>query len=157
MQWSKLKNNVENFLCDSLKNRVEIYSTWYKKSGSPDRARGTILVDKKIVFEANTDKWIALKKEKSNEELWQLGIFEDLKFRDSLIEYLNLSIDKALISKNVLIRALALVDRRVGKRRLSEIQISEEEHEFVKFMYNLRCRVEKLELGDGSCVLLPNK
>jgi hypothetical protein len=58
MQWSKLKNKVQSFLCDSMKNRVEMFLTWYKGAGSPDRARGAVLGDKKIAFEANTDKWI---------------------------------------------------------------------------------------------------
>ena len=146
MQWSKLKKNVESFLCESLKERVELFTTWYKDGGSPGRACGMILVDKKEVFTANTNQWIALSKEKSSEDLWELGVFEESEFRNSLKEYLHLSIDDALRSEDIIIRALALVDRRVGKRKLRKIKILEGEHQIIKFMFNLRCQAEGIEL-----------
>lgn len=146
MQWSKLKNQVESYFCDSLKGRVELFTTWYKNGGSPERARGAILVDKNEIFEANTDKWIELQKETSNKELWNQGIFQYLEFRESLKEYLSLSIGEALFSENVLIRALALVDRRIGKRKLCKIEMPEEEYQLVKFMYKLRCEAEGIKL-----------
>jgi hypothetical protein len=99
-------------------------------------------VDKKEIFEVNTDKWIVLQKELNSQELWNLGIFQDYEFRKSLMEYINLSIEEALKSENILIRALAFIDRRVGKRKLYEIEISKNEHFLVKFMYSLRCEVE---------------
>jgi hypothetical protein len=145
MQWSKLKKNVESFLCESLKERVELFTTWYKDGGSPGRACGMILVDKKEVFTANTDQWIAMSKEKSKEDLYKLGIFEETEFRNSLKEYLHLSIDDALGSDNIIVKALAIVDKRVGKRRLPELKILEGEHKFIKFMYNLRCQAEGIE------------
>ncbi|MDR3596657.1 hypothetical protein [Clostridium sp.] len=142
MQWNKLKSQVESFFCDSLKVRVELFTTWYKCGGSPERARGAILVDKNEIFEVNTDRWITLQKETSRKELWNQGSFQELEFRESLKEYLSLSIGEALLSENILIKALALIDRRVGKRKLLEIEIPEDEHQLVKFMYNLRCEAD---------------
>jgi len=146
VQWSKLKKNVESFLCESLKERVELFTTWYKDGGSPERACGVILVDKKEVFTANTDQWICLSREKSREDLLKSGIFEENEFRNSLKEYLHLSIDDALGSDNIIVRALALVDRRVGKRKLHKIKMLGDEHEFIKFMYKLRCQADGIEL-----------
>ena len=145
MQWSKLKSRVESFFCDPLKGRVEMFTTWYKYSGSPERARGAILVDKNEVFEVNTDKWIALQRETCKKELWSQEVFQDLEFRKSLKEYLTLPIGEALVSENVLIRALALIDRRVGKRKLCEIKVPEDEHELIKLMYKLRCEAESIK------------
>ena len=142
MQWSKLKSHVESFFCDSLKGRVELFTTWYKCGGSPERARGAILVDKKEIFHVDTDKWISLQRKTNRKDLWNQGIFQDLEFRESLREYLDLSIGEALASENVLIKALALIDKRVGKRKLYKIEIPENEHQLVKFMYNLRCESE---------------
>lgn len=146
MHWSKIKKKVERCLCETLKERVELFTTWYKDGGSPGRARGVILVDKREVFTANTDLWITLSQEKSREDLRKLGIFEESEFRNSLKEYLHLSIDDALESDNIIIRGLALVDRRVGKRKLPKINILEGEHEFIKFMYNLRCQADGIKL-----------
>ncbi len=146
MQWSKLKSQVESFVCDSLKGRVELFTTWYKNSGSPQRARGAILIDKKEIIEFNTDKWIVMVEELNQEELWSQGVFNDLEFREGLKEYLSLSIDQALASRNILIKTLALIDRRVGKRKLHKMQMPKDEHELVKFIYNLRCRAEGMDL-----------
>ena len=43
MQWSKLKGQVESFFCGSLKERIELFTTWYKCGGSQEWARGSIL------------------------------------------------------------------------------------------------------------------
>lgn len=161
MQWSKLKSHVERFFCESIKGRVELFTTWYKCGGSPERARGAIIVDKKEIFQANTDKWIDLQRKMDKKDLWNKGIFNDLEFRESLREYLDLSIEDALVSENVLIRAIALIDRRVGKRTLSKIKMPENEHQLVKFMYNMRCETDgiiyqvKKPFGmiSGTCIL----
>lgn len=58
----------------------------------------------------------------AEEELLNKGIFTSFHFYDALQKYPNLSIDEALNNQNPLIRALALFDRRVGKRKLLTIQ-----------------------------------
>jgi hypothetical protein len=60
----------------------------------------------------------------------------------SLKQYLNLSIDDAISSDNVLIRALAFVDERLGKRRLLKVAPKEDEHELIKLFYKLRLEAE---------------
>lgn len=67
-------------------------------------------------------------------------VIERYEFHKLLEEYLSQSIERSLSSKHELIRGLAIIDKRVGKRRL--IQIKEIESEFCKKLYQLRCDIE---------------
>jgi hypothetical protein len=131
MQWSKIKSRAESFICDSLNGRIEYFSTWYRNSGKDHIGRATILLDNKEIFEADTWKSIFNRNE-----------FERLDLHNALIEYSLLSINEAVQSENPIIKGLAMVDKRFGKRSLRNTKISEDEHEFVKFMFNLRCETE---------------
>jgi hypothetical protein len=131
MQWSKIKSSAESFICDSLKGRIEFFSTWYRNSGKDHIGRATILLDKKEIFEADTWKRIFNRNE-----------FERLDLHNALIEYSLMSINEAVQSENPIIRGLAMVNRRFGKRSLRNTKLAEDEHEFVKFMFNLRCETE---------------
>lgn len=128
MQWSKLKKLIESNFCEELKDRVTLFSTWYKQGGSPQRGRAAVLLDKMEIYEANTDKWIM--KRVNNEEVNVDILIERLEFHKLLEQYLNLSIEEALISKNVLIQGLAIIDKRLGKRRLINMNIID--NQFVK-------------------------
>lgn len=85
-------------------------------------------MDKKEIFEADTWKSIFNRNE-----------FERLDLHIALIEYSVLSINEAVQSENPIIRGLAMVDKRFGKRSLRNTKLAEDEHEFVEFMFNLRC------------------
>jgi hypothetical protein len=137
MQWSKLKARVESFICEELQSRVSLFNTWYKNGGSPARGRGAVLLDKVIIFEADTDKWLR------NRDY--IGIIERKEFISLLEEYLELSIEEALNSKHVLIKGLAVIDRRVGKRRLMELDFTELDNEFLFKLYKARCEVEGID------------
>lgn len=55
MAWSKTKQQLESFLCDSLKKRVEYRATAYRYS--PDKSgKCYITVDKKEVFDMSEQK-----------------------------------------------------------------------------------------------------
>jgi hypothetical protein len=134
MQWSKIKTRAESFICDSLKGRIEFFSTWYRNSGNDKIGRATILLDKKEIFEADTWK-----------KIFNQSQFERLDLHNMLKEYPRLSINEAIQNENTIIRGLAMIDRRLGKRRLQNIQLEENEHEFVKFMFNLRCESQLIK------------
>lgn len=121
VRWSKLKKRIESNFCEALKDRVTLYSTWYKKGGSPQRGRASVLLDKIEIYEANTDKWIMnrVHNERAND--------------------------------NVLIQGLAIIDKRLGKRRLINMNIIE--NHFVKKLYNLRCEIEGIRKGEFDEIL----
>ena len=56
----------------------------------------------------------------------------------SMRAYLEISIDEALQSENPFIKALVMIDRRVGNRAIEKIKLEESEHTLVKSFYDLR-------------------
>ncbi|PAD88682.1 hypothetical protein CHH55_06720 [Niallia circulans] len=62
----------------------------------------------------------------------------------SFLDYCALSIDHALHSENEFIRAFAMFDRRIGKRRLSKIDRKTLNHPLISKFYQIRCHVEKM-------------
>jgi hypothetical protein len=52
---------------------------------------------------------------------------------------------RALESTNVLIRALALIDRRLGRRRFEALRLARGEHDLVRLFQSLRVSAEGWE------------
>ncbi|GIP45709.1 hypothetical protein J45TS6_41680 [Paenibacillus sp. J45TS6] len=185
MSWSKLKKELESFLCPALVGRVEYRATSYHyllgKSGNC-----YISVDKKNVLNMsdpnNSIRWYQTEQEIksdstlevpiSNEEIEEVR--QDTKGtvpEDRLIviarkkkitllakelltaqatltksnfvvvatKYLSTSIDENLESNDILLNVLALIDRRVGKKRI--LNMSEKiklKHPIVQYFYELR-------------------
>lgn len=70
------------------------------------------------------------------------GIFNVDLVYDAFIQYPQLSIDHALNSENVIIKAFALLDKRLGKRKLKNLRYSSNVHPLILEFYKLRCEVE---------------
>lgn len=70
------------------------------------------------------------------------GIHSQGEFEAALQEWTLLSIEDSLASDNPLIRAFAMVDRRLGKRRLQKIVLTGGEHPLIRILYQLRCDAE---------------
>jgi len=66
-------------------------------------------------------------------------------------EYQSLSINEILTSGNVIIRALGMLDRRLGIRRLQKIN-AESEHSLVRATYVFRCKAEGVVMVVGKIV-----
>ena len=77
------------------------------------------------------------------------GIFGAFDLVYSMADYLNHDIDDALRSDNHIIRALALVDRRFGKRRLLRFDPTDQPS-LVRAFYSLRCQAEGLHPDAGA-------
>ena len=72
---------------------------------------------------------------------WSLGRGDA---NQALSDYLKLSIDDAIKSDNPIIRSLAILDRRFGRRRLAQFDDSKE-HPMVRELYRLRCEAEGIK------------
>ena len=70
------------------------------------------------------------------------GIFNVYLVYDAFIQYPQLSIDNALNSESVIIKAFALLDKRLGKRKLKNLRYSSNVHPLISEFYKLRCKVE---------------
>ncbi len=75
------------------------------------------------------------------------NIFESYHLYAPFMEYSSLSIEEALNSENIIIRAFSMLDRRLGKRRLKEINITEDTHPLIVDFYKIRCNVEEIILN----------
>ena len=155
MQWSKLKARVRSLICPELREVIDFHVTSYRKAHSWI-SESWITVNGKRVFDCGSRtyaresafEWLRTVGSLNHDEEPPLDLKEVLKRReihepqymgDGLRAYLELPIDDALASENPFIKAFAMIDRRVGKRRLSKLQIGPEEHSLVKAFYQLRC------------------
>ncbi|EGL14984.1 MULTISPECIES: hypothetical protein [unclassified Paenibacillus] len=185
MSWSKLKQNLESFLCPALDRRVEYRATSYRYL--PDKAGDCyITVDKKNVLNMNDAtnliRWYQTELEIKNDPDIQIPISNEeieaarittkgtvpedrlkvivrnrksseyakelLSAQASLSKsnfiavankFLTTSIEESLESHDILLNILALVDRRVGKKRI--LNMSEKmklKHPIVQYFYELR-------------------
>jgi hypothetical protein len=168
MQWSQLKKRMEETFADAVRGRLELWVTRYRDAHD-DAGEAWITLDKqKIVTMGNLKFQIAhyetaqrLRKDRdcqdyrdptqlagyrgawddATKSLHDAGIFDSHDLPRSMFTYLNLSIDDALTSDNPIIRAFAVLDRRCGKRRLSDFDATSE-HLLVRQFYRFRCHVE---------------
>lgn len=85
--------------------------------------------------------------DQAKEILNNQNIFSSYDFYSPFMKYSSLSIEQALTSDNVIIRAFAMFDRRLGKRRLQKLQlIALDTHPLIIECYKIRCEVEGIEL-----------
>jgi hypothetical protein len=162
MKWSKLKQQIEAQFADSVRIHAAIHITRYGPGVSSTMTRGWLTWDGAEVFSFSTIAWLqAEHTEAANplasdkpisipDQLNQRGVFSRFDLTDALATYLNLSIDSALSSPDPIISAMAMFDRRVGKRRLQQFVIDEMTHPFVKQLYDLRCQAEQLSITETN-------
>lgn len=159
--WNGIRNKLEkDYLADSLKGRVAYFATSY--SYAPDHVgRAAIRVDgeevlKSDYFHKHLIQWecyqeLEQSEESSRIDTWMKawdeavnrGSFDNHSFYSAFDEFDNQSIENSLASQNVLIRIFAVLDRRVGKRRLKKLSEAwENEPECLKYFLNLRLEAE---------------
>ena len=168
MKWSQLKIRIEGTFADSVKGRVQVWNTRYRRSHDQE-GEAWVTIDKERVFSMGTYTYFL----KCNQEADRLRAEQDCTdFRDpdqkqgyygawreahkkaedegayplwdvnaALFAYLNLAIDDIVSSENPIIRAIGMLDRRLGKRRLAALDVKEE-HSLVKLLHDFRCSAE---------------
>lgn len=171
--WSALKKSVAGCFCEPLQKRVQIHKTLYRGSHNgcqldAGAGRFWILLDHEQIFSASDKEfwkevgplrdelcrstgslrpgdagWYAAQKQAEG-MVHARGIYSHYECQEALQKYLNLSIEEATQSSNNLIKALALLDKRLGKRKLKELSPAANEHWLVQRFYELRCSVENL-------------
>lgn len=156
MKWSKLRNELKDRLADNLKDRLDYHLTTYKNS-SGYLGRAWITWDgKEIMNFSNQDTWKeyqsysnklaethyisheAIKPtERTEGKIMEKGEFSKYDFADNAFRFLNLNIQEAVKSDNPILKALAVVDKRIGRRTLNELNKSET-HPIIKKLIELR-------------------
>lgn len=166
MMWSKLKQLTEQKFADSVKDRVEIFSTRYNKPNSTT-GRGWITIDgveivnfstmksgeiyRCVYHEATPTNCIqhpAVKDEDRTEgQLIEEGEFSRFDLHNCCFEYLSLTVDEGLAHPSPLINLLAVLDRRLGKRRLPSLT-EKKHHPLVSRVLEFRLIEEGIKLKD---------
>ena len=151
MQWSKLKSRMKDRICPELRYRIDFHVTSYRRShDGADKI--WITCDGETVFSykyyhherATAEAFFCgLTGDAIGSMLRELEIHSPEDLGNAMRSYLDLSIQDALASPNALIRALAMIDRRLGHRRLAKVQIADTEHHLVKTFHALRTRVSR--------------
>ncbi|MDR3293183.1 MAG: hypothetical protein LBT20_03660 [Clostridiales bacterium] len=166
--WSKTRQILEqDFLCESLRGRVMYFQTRYHKAHD-DGGRVVVIVDKveKINFpftnetagyftvvergidytNLSRDEYMKLLNEIES-ELKSKGIFEPWDFFEAVEILFSSDIQDALKSENPVVRMLAILDRRVGKRSLERIKLTvDKQPEWLQFFYRLRLEAEGIKV-----------
>ncbi len=156
MKWSKLKKTIEEKFADSLGGRVNIFATRYT-TGSYFMVRGWITIDGIEIANFSTPDnysrygWNAPEinkripdTERSKELAAEKGEFSRWDFMNACWEYINQSIEDSMASENPIIMSFAVLDSRVGKRRLKLIE-KNSLHPLTLRLLNLRLECEKVK------------
>ena len=162
--WSKMRCKLEKeYLAESLKGHITYFATSYSKC--PDHeGRAAILLDGKEIIEGSyREQWSSVKiaqfprDEKYADRLRyefpyidetavKLGQFDQRCFYSAFGEYDNQSIEESLESENLLVRIFAVLDRRVGKRRLVRLyEACSDDDEILRMMLRIRIRAEGID------------
>lgn len=152
MRWSKLKQQVEAMFAECVRGRVGLWTTRYEKAH--DRfGRSWITVDGREI--QNMSNYLACGDSiaDGHPDRFDAGVFAGYDLPMAMREYLTLSIDAAVASPNPLIRALAVLDRRTGERRLSHMVLSDEVpvvRELLTFRRGARS-ARSIATDEGAC------
>lgn len=164
--WSGIRAKLEQeHLAPALKGKIQYFATSYSKC--PDHeGRAAVRLDgieilKSSYYEYCVAEWNARKEiNKSNidlslQEQCKLaaqkaldgGDFDQRDFYIAFQEFDNQSIEKSLASSNPIVRMFALLDKRVGKRKLISLNSTmKDELSWLYMFYRLRCDVENINL-----------
>lgn len=159
--WSKIRDKLENdYLAPSLRGHVRYFVTTYRESHDRE-GRAAILLDGEEIFSSNYYEFEAKTRElflkpsdtsspgERHEQVWRgaenAGAFDQHSFYHAFDLFDNQSIEESLSSDRLLVRIFALMDRRVGKRRLAAMRDAmEQADEVTRRFYDIRMRAEGL-------------
>ncbi len=169
MRWSQLKKRVELLFASSVSGRVGLHTTRYHKA--PDQmGRAWITLDGREVinmcsFVAESAVWREATRLRAasgctdyrNPDHWggyhrayaeagvilrDNAVFSRPDFHSSLFAYLNVPFEGILTSADPIIRAMGMLDRRLGLRRLATMDVLHE-HPLVRTLYQFRSEAER--------------
>ena len=163
--WSGIRKKLEtDYLCPALRGRVRYFATTYRESHDRE-GRAAILVDGEEILKSNYFTYSRVLWErardyrdeqglnwreaylKADKTVLEDGLFDQRDFYMAFQKFDNQSIEASLTDANPIVRIFALLDRRLGKRRLAALEETmEKELDWVRPFYLLRVEAEGLNL-----------
>ena len=164
--WSGIRNKLEqDYLYPALRGHIQYFATSYSKSAD-HVGRAAIRLDGVEVLQSNyfsyfENVWTKFHQLRSTtlkdcdsakEAIDQAHVyaleqetFDQKVFYEAFDIFDNQSIEKSLTSDNPIVRIFAILDRRLGKRRLLALEESmEQELDWVRAFYVIRMQAEGL-------------
>lgn len=146
MRWSKLKRLVEGRFAPSIAKRLAVHSAAY---GNCTCGHCWITLDRQVIANFCTRAYFNRKLEGAagNNPMYSahLVVYGKLSRQDAyrrMFDFVhNLTIEEALRSGDVLLQALAVVDSRLGKRRLCALHKTDL-HALAQTLLARRCESE---------------
>jgi hypothetical protein len=168
MQWSRLKSLVEARFAASIGRRISLHQARYRYAAE-EVGRVWIAVDGRDVASFATGvsrsaTRAGAERLMDEREAWgstaaysqacdeaaaavrRAGVYDDADVLAELEAYLSLAVEDALGSPSPFHRALAVLDARVGKRRLRALAASPDAHALVRDLLILRCEAEGIRV-----------
>ena len=149
MQWSKLKARVKERICPELRDKVDFHLTSYRRSHD-DADKVWITIDGETIFKVKHYAYERARAEAFycglsgaaiKSVLREVEVFNPADFGNAMRTYLDLPIAEALASTNPLIKAFAIIDRRVGKRTLLKLELAASDSPLIIAFYSARLLV----------------
>ena len=165
--WSGLKNKLENdYLCPALRGHISYFVTRYHEAHDKE-GRAAIRLDGVEVLRSNYydyrdtlwSRFNLLRDDPTEKNDYQLayqstlndGCFDQRVFYHAFHLFDNQSIEESMNSDNPLVRVFALLDSRLGKRRLLAMnEKMEQELPWVRAFYVIRIQAEGLMENDET-------
>jgi len=154
MQWSKLKSRLMALVDPGVGKRIDFHLMTYRKL-SELASEFIVTVDGHKVFGASathynretyvTTRWTGLVASGDGHEpriveqsLIGRNVLNPADITSSIRTYLDLDPKIALCSSDPVLKALAVIDRRTGRRTLNALEMADDEHALVRALYLLR-------------------
>lgn len=159
LSWSAMRKVLEHEnICDSLKGRVQYFATRYRESHDQE-GRVAVRLDGNEIFRSNFydgdmkrhEAWNEINASKGRQtdyaesgeqaelEALNKGGFDQFAFYNAFHSYQNSSIEDSLQSSDPVVRLFAILDKRVGKRRLQKVTSEiERQPKWLRPFYRLR-------------------
>lgn len=174
MQWSRLKHLVEERFAPAIRSRVALQQARYRYTHE-EVGRVWIAIDGREAASFDTASYVAKRAElgavirdarglrpygdagghaeyleadaEAEAILRRSGEYDDHHAIADLEAFLSMDIESALTAASPLLRALAVADRRIGKRRLRKlVGTLGTEHPLVRTVLVLRCDAEHVPI-----------
>lgn len=156
MQWSKLRAHLLGFVDPVLRKRVDFHLIKYRKL-SELANEFLVTVDGEKVFSATTTRYAHAQygvtrrtgmlaygdgpePKKVDDLISKREIHNPSDITSSIRTYFDLDPRVALASSDPILKALAIIDRRIGRRTLAKMELADDEHSLVKSLYILRTK-----------------
>jgi hypothetical protein len=175
MRWSRLKSLLESRQAESVRGRVTLHQARYRHA-QEEVGRVWVAIDAREVAAFATHMgWARVQSAaerlmdergawgspeayseacaEAETSLRATGEFSDAVALEDLEASLSLPVETALTAASPLVRALALLDARIGKRRLLRMAGPPDPHPLVRSMHALRCEAEGIRLPTGPLPL----